>query len=519
MPDCLICYVPKFQNRYRPLGNYTSIQWMPLGIFALADAVVKAGGSAIVLHLGLEKALSPAFRIADYVASRRPRVAAFSIQFHQQLYDSLRAAERVKRACRTAFVVLGGMTASFFAEEILANFPSVDGVIRGEGEVPLVRLVSAIGRKGDLSGVPNLVWRKGEEIVDNGVTYTASKEELDSLDFCNFSTMEHAGAYVTMPKIFTRLRAPGCLRWAISRRLSRKKRNIFFALAVGRGCITNCFYCGGGARAQRALNARKRPVFRDPARVIGDIRRLIALGYDGAYISFDPVPASDAYYRALFRVIRTERLRFDLPFSSWSLPSRDFIDEYGRTFGSGSYIAISPETGSERLRRRARGIPFSNDELLAILEWAESRGVRTTVFFSLGIPGETREDFERTLRLRDEIERRFTLAGTDAFAIEIEPASPWHLDPARYGIVLCRRTLDDFIRDQRDPSYSSMTSLGYYRKEYLGERVSGEEDFARRVLATKCRHFCRRNAACRVAGIGWGLTRLLGINPGSDVEI
>lgn len=521
MPDCLIVHAPKFQNRYKPLGNYTSTQWMALGVFALADALQKSGFTAGIVHLGLEKNLDPRFTLARYLSKNPCRVVAFSCHFHQQLYDTLRAAARVKAHDPSIYVVMGGMTSSYFAGDILAAYPAVDAVIRGEGELPLSQLVAAVthGDK-DMSKVANLVRRKGGGIGKSEETYSASRDDLDGLDFCNLSLMEHYAEYVDMPKIFTRLALPAKLRWKVSGALSQKwKQRTFFALPVGRGCITNCFYCGGGINAHKLLNARKRVVFRSQDRVIESIRELVSYGYGGAYVSFDPLPESDGYYRSLFQRIRAEGLRFDVPFSSWALPSRGFIDEYGKTFSRSAYVAISPETGSEPLRKRSRGIFFSNEELLDTIRHADARGVRTVVFFSLGIPGETKGDFEKTLRLRDAIEKRSRHATVDAFLVEVEPASPWHLDPERFGIELTRRKLEDFIRDQASPRYSSMSSLGYYQREYLGEPVSDGEEYARRVLETKCRHFCRQKRACRIAGVGWRLTRCMGLNPGGDVKI
>jgi len=518
--DCLIVHVPKFQNRYRPLGDYTTTQWMSLGIFALADALRKAGLTSRILHLGLEKNLDPRFTLGKYLAAHPSRVVAFSLQFHQQLHDTLRAARAVKEENPSTYVVLGGMTASFFAGEILAQHPAVDAVIRGEGELPLRKLVGAVASGNrDLASVENLTWRRGNEVVVNRGVYVASADDLGALDMCDLSLMEHHERYVGMPKIFTRLALPAGLRWRVSRLLSQKERRIFFALPVGRGCVTNCFYCGGGSSAHRLINARTRPIFRSREKVLESIRQLIRHGYEGTYVSFDPLPESDAYYRSLFDAMRAEGLTFAFIFSSWSVPSREFLEGFSAALEPFSYINISPETGSERLRKRARGVFFSNEQLMEALRCAEEKRVRTLVYFSMGIPGETREDFEETLRLKKRIEKEFRYAKTDTFAIEIEPASPWHLDPERYGITLFRRRLADFLREQGDPSYSTMTSLGYYKGEYLGRPTRTPREYARSVLRSKCRYFCAQRRICRIAGAFWWCARLLRLVPGGDVRI
>ena len=134
MPDVWIIHAPKFQNRYPSLGNYVSLQWMALGVLGLADALRSAGFEARVAHLGLERALDPAFDLAGLLRRSPCRLAAISIHFHQQLHDGLRAAAAIKAAQPDLPVVLGGLTATFFAEEIVRRFPQVDAVIAGEGE-------------------------------------------------------------------------------------------------------------------------------------------------------------------------------------------------------------------------------------------------------------------------------------------------------------------------------------------------------------------------------------------------
>jgi radical SAM superfamily enzyme YgiQ (UPF0313 family) len=520
MSDCLLVHVPKFQNRYRPLGNYTSTQWMALGIFALADAVRSAGCSVRILHAGLERMLDPRFTLASYLRAHPTPVVAFSIHFHQQLHDSLAAARRLKAALPDVFIVAGGLSATYFAEDMLRQFPAVDAVVAGEGERALAQLVAAIrqGRR-DLSDVPNLLWRREGQIVRNAATYVASAEDLDALNFTDLSLLEHHDRFVEMPKIATRLRLPPALRWKVSRVLSQKKRRIYHALPVGRGCTVNCCYCGGGVAAHRQLNHRIGALFRSPTRVLESMRQLKSFGYHGAYVSFDPRPRSDAYYQALFRLIREERIAFDLPFSAWAVPSREFIEQYAQTFTPHSWIAISPETGSEELRRKVRGVYFSNDELLEALRTAERVGVRTEVFFSLGLPFETRKDFEETLRLRDRIAREFRHADASAFAVEAEPAAPWCLDPERYGIHLVRRTLSDFLTEQASPNYSSMSSLGYWRDLYLDEPVTDAADYARRVLATKCRHFCDQRAACAAMSAFWATAEALRLSSSGETEV
>lgn len=448
-------------------------------------------------------------------------MVALSVQFHHQLHDSLRTAEEIKRRRPETFVLMGGMTASFFARAILEQHPGVDAVVAGEGERPLAEVVAAVrdGRTGDLSAVPNLLWRRNGGIEVNPGRYVADQADLDAMDFENFALMDHAAEYERLPKILTRLNAPRGLAWRLSKALSQHARVTVHTLVMGRGCVTHCSYCGGGATAHRVVNGRTQVLFRSLDNAVGAFGKLAAAGFRGAYISFDPMPASQTYYPALFERLRRDGLRTRLIFSAWAIPSLAFLEGFAAAFEPGSRILLSPETGSERLRRTVRGIWYSNDDLLAALRRMDDLGIATEVCFSLGLPGETRADFDATLRLKDTVERSFGRASVSAFPIEIEPAAPWFLHPDRFGITLLRRTLSDFLAEQRKPGYSSMANLGYWQDRYLDQPVAGPKAFARKVLATKCRHFCGQRAICAAASAAWAAADALRLSRCGDEPV
>lgn len=68
---------------------------------------------------------------------------------------------------RHAFVVLGGHAASSMPELLLRNNRDIDAVVVGDGEDALLMLIGALKGQGQLTDVPNLVYRSGGHIVRN----------------------------------------------------------------------------------------------------------------------------------------------------------------------------------------------------------------------------------------------------------------------------------------------------------------------------------------------------------------
>lgn len=82
-------------------------------------------------------------------------------------------------------VVMGGPHVTFMPEEALEY---ADFVIRGEGEIPLMRFIDAWETGHDYSEVPNLSYRDGETYVHNPMR--SFENNLDQLPISDFSLMK-----------------------------------------------------------------------------------------------------------------------------------------------------------------------------------------------------------------------------------------------------------------------------------------------------------------------------------------
>ena len=230
--------------------------------------------------------------------------------------------------------------------------------------------------------------------------------------------------------------------------------------------------------------------------MIETIRELIALGFTGCYISFNPGVQSQEYYIKLFSMICEQGIQFNILFSAWRLASHELLDEFAKSAGPKSSYIISPETGSERLRKMGRGFnSYTNSDLLDNLEYADKLGIKTTVYFSLGVLEQNRADFDETLALKKEITNKIRKSEIEAYLVEIEPSAPLHFDPERYNIRLLRRSLADFVRDHSSPTYSSRTSMGY-TNSLFGDLEMDPDIYNRKLLKLRCRYFCKHRLGC-----------------------
>lgn len=500
--DCLFINTPKMASYYKPLGDFILDTYLPLGLLALADLLAKEGFSSKIVHLGVEWVLDHNFSILDYLKNKKVKVIAIPLHWHHQSYDAIELAREIKKAYPKTYIVLGGYTASYFAEEILERFSFIDGIIRGDGEEPILSLVKAVTKRRALSRVPNLTWRRGGKILINELSYVASQKDLDRLSFTNFKLLKNYQTYI---------RYVGFLPF-FAKNFSKEANFLFFSyrsptlpLFIGRGCLANCTYCGGGREAQEYINGRREPIFRSQEKVLESIREAKEYGYETVLMDFYPSPQSDDYYIKLFQMMREEGIDMECLFGCFSLPSKEFAEEFRKTFpGRRSAIWLSPESGVEMVRKKIGGFFYTNGQIMEALEDLNRLHITTELYFTFGFPFEREEDVLETKRFAFYLKKRFRcIWAIRAYPLEMEPGSLWQRNPERFGVVSNRKSFVNYYEANSQKNLEVLNSLGYYIPSFFKEGASDFASFERKMQRLKCRHFCLIHPNARRSGPPW----------------
>jgi radical SAM superfamily enzyme YgiQ (UPF0313 family) len=455
--DCLYLH-PTTHVKTQPSEATDQVTYviMPMGTMALADLLDREGYETKIVHTGIEQMCNRNFHIEDVIKRHDPVVVGIDLHWYCHSYDAIRMAEIVKQSSN-AFVVLGGLTASFFAEEILSTFRSVDAIVCGDAETPMVELMHHMPR-GELSEVPNLIFREGESLQKSARRYVAERSDLDRLDFSNFKLVSNSDSYLqTISQLGD-----------LDPFVTKAKLKTQGWACIGRGCSVNCSYCGGGRDAFKAVTGRQNPVFRSGERVVEMLTRFAEMKVSCAYIDFDPSPENRSYYEELFESIRDERIDISAQFLLWSISDKKFLDDFKRTFNPlYSTIALSPESGSEEIRQANKGFYYGNKELFRWLDHANSDMIPLQVYFSSGLSWETERQFEDTVKLGRKITREYPVVSIGCNAIELEPASPRFLRPEEHGVFLQNKSFADYFNMYRSiaQGFPVPTRLGYYTRD------------------------------------------------------
>jgi len=199
-------------------GRKSIAAFPPLSILYLAGVLRDIGVEVSVLDQpALGVTVEEAVR---WVEKEKPDVLGFSTLTSSGQTAAL-ISTKVKEKNPNIITVFGNHHATFNAERILRKYPSVDIVVRGEGEKTVVELTQCLENGGDLKEVRGINFRNEGKMVSTPDQTLI--EDLDSIPFPDRKLIDAeyhcviAGANIA-PKKFT-------------------------SIVTSRGCVYNCRFC------------------------------------------------------------------------------------------------------------------------------------------------------------------------------------------------------------------------------------------------------------------------------------
>ncbi len=502
--NVLFLHVPKLENYYRLIGRFSFILYPPIGLLGLADYLRQNRIRSRIVHLGVDQHLHGERPIATLLDEHPAPIIGLDLHWHFQSHDVIETARRIKLADPKKRIVLGGFTASLFAREILAEFPFIDFVVRGDAEQPLADLVRQCGGGENFASVPNLSYRDGGAVRVNPITFVADEHLLNQINYTDFTLLRDYREYIEHFSRYVRL--PGSLEHLQSLLFSKYTS---YPVFIGRGCSFDCSYCGGSHRAQEMIASRGRTVLRSPGAVLDSIRDLAHYGFDFACLASDCIPPAqaDAFYLPIFQAIQKEQLPIAVEVERNFLPTEDFLETFSRLPLKSSFITLSPHTHNDTLRRANHLHRYEITEMEACLERMAKLQIQVRVCFTSGLPFETDKDMQEMAAYQKHLRRRFPLADIRTAMIEIEPGSPMSRNPEHYGLRVDRSTFLDYYRYHSNPHQDHWMALGFDR-----DGCPSQADTSRFF----CKNFCRRfgtGALSPILCTAFGTLRMAGAFP------
>lgn len=413
---------------------------MPYGVLLLCDILNKNGISCKIFNTAAEISMGRKFSLGKIVKKYNPKILGFTLQWHSQMRDTFREIRRIKRIFKEKKIVVGGITASLLSKTIMEKENSIDFLIRGDAEIPLLKLCKKIKNEdGDFSNIENLSYRENKKIKENEIKYSISSKLFSSLNYSNFDSIINKEDVFKISNNFW----IGIKNKKIFYPEPEKKR---FFYITSRGCFFSCSYCS--ATKYHTLCKRKKPVYRSPESTAEDIKEILKQGIENIYFPTFPDPDNrENFYTKLFKIFRENNISFNCTIDCFKVPDKSFIDCFYKTFKhrlSDSYIAISPDSFNEKIRLKNKNQDYKNKDLLSFIAKANRLGVKIRLYLVSGLPFSDKKNFMENILYSKKLSI-FKNLEIITNTVPIEPFSPLFLNPQKYKVKIKCKTLKNFI--------------------------------------------------------------------------
>jgi radical SAM superfamily enzyme YgiQ (UPF0313 family) len=343
-----------------PSGSHQHPPFTPLGLGYLAAVLEKNRYEVDVIDCQALKLSYEEFK--SEIGKRQPNIVG--ITSTTLTYKSaLRIAKIAKEVCPSCITLLGGSHVTFWDDKALQECPSLDIVVRKEGENTLLELVQKLEAGKSFRDVLGTTCRKDGKIVRN-----PDRPYIENLDDLPF---------------------PAHHLWPIER--LRKYGTVIFPLVTSRGCVYWCDFC----TAVRMFGRRYR--MRSPKSVVDELEFLHNT-YGAYQFTFydDAFTVDQQRVAEICEEIRNRKLKI-----KWDCETRvDMVTkELLRNMKEAGCIAVwfGVESGSQQVLDAMRK-GFSTTQTVRAFKWAKEAGLMTVANVILGFPGETKETAWETVK-------------------------------------------------------------------------------------------------------------------------
>jgi len=358
---------------YPPSGFNTKELMPPLGLAYIAAVLEEGNIEVEVVDAEVERLSWKALQ-KRYNESQPDLIGITSLT--ESRYESFKCAEIAKQALSDSTVVMGGPHVSLTPDDTLAHIPSVDVIVRGEGEHTIKQLCEVLQTTGDLHCVDGISFREEGKIIHNKTRQWI--QDLDTLPL-------PARHLLPLDKYNFRLNVP------------EKGKLPATNVITSRGCPIGCSFCATSNMLGKRWRARS------PSNVILELEHLVERYGTKAIFFYDDIFTMDKKRTVELCNLMIER---GLELNYICMTRVDTLDKplLTKMKESGCYrIHYGVESGSQKILDNIVEKKIKLNQVKQVSKWLDELGIIKNAFFIVSFPEETQEDVNKTLALMNDL--------------------------------------------------------------------------------------------------------------------
>ncbi|GEM_PF-1598839 len=368
-------HIDYYRRAYTNPFRFPPIQavYPHIGLAYLAAALKEKGFRVNIVdgylfHLTQEE-------ILRVIIENNPKVIGMTVSSallpeNYALIKKLRLAQRRDGVLKGLKIILGGQHVSALPEAVYdleADFGCL-----GEAEECLPVLCDyIINHKGNLNEIKGIIYKENGQVKAGEIQIIKDLDSLPSPAYDLFLTPKGLQQNMDFPMI---------------------------PMLQTRGCVNRCAFC-----------PNKKPIrFRSIPKMIDEMQFFIEKYHCKAVTFIDETFTFDKkIVREMIAQMNQRKIKIDW----YCTTCAHFVDEalLKEMYSGGcNMIRVGVETGSERVRYSVNK-RISNDRYMEVFGICRKLGIKTTAYFMVGLPSETKEDVRETISFIDKLKPDYLL--------------------------------------------------------------------------------------------------------------
>jgi len=352
------------------------------------------------------KIIEIAKEISEHAKKENVDFVGFKLWLGEGFEGSIAIAEYLKEQNPGLPIFAGGPQVDWFGELILEKTNAFDALAYGEGEETIIHLADHIKGKKRLDEIPNLIFKKGKEIIK---TPLKRIEDLDSLP----TPLYDESVY---PAI--------------------KDKIHIFLLDESRGCPYSCNFC------THSIKSGKKWRTKDPKKVIDEIRSFSKT--TGAF-RFSGSNTPSYFKREFAKELISQGLDIHYTgFGHFEDTSKETLQLFRK---SGGYaLLFGLESGSQEILDKSINKRIKIFQVKKLASECQRQGIKTILSVISPAPLETEQTKNQTLDLLLESKPDSVLVSLPILV----RGSEWINNSQRYNFTLNKGNINNFYKELMD---------------------------------------------------------------------
>jgi clorobiocin biosynthesis protein CloN6 len=424
--------------------NVTSVYEMyPIGWFSIKQQLADHDFDCQIVNIASLMLTHPDLDVERLIERLEAPIFGFDMHWMTQCNGAIELAKIVKRIHPESLIIFGGISATYFAQELI-QYPPVDVVVQGYDTLaPVTQLVEAVVRgERDFGSIPNLLYKGDDRVETTGFSHKPSSD---------YNNVRNDWSYYQSTPVTP-----------LSSKLIMTLPNT--------GCAHDCGWCGGSRFAYRNIMEVKKTLVRKDNNLI--VEELKTMGEAAKHTSIYALQCySEGKTRMHAYLDAVHELGYrSVFFEQFNLTPDDTLKKMGKS--TDTYIMLSPESHDPEISKAAGRGTYTMAEMEEWIPRALDAGIKSVmIWFFIGMPYQDRQSVHDTVTYSERLIRKF--AGSEVLPLIcpmvpfLDPGCRFFEEPDKHGYRIHHRSLEQHRQAMVEPLWYRRLN---YETKWLSRR-------------------------------------------------